>query len=482
MDRLAHLQKLAEPLNPSADQRAKARNSVLAHTEPFLESLTQSVAFCHQPNGGLALDSMPIGEAWPIDQALDLLAEEVLKPGINGASPRHMGYIPLSSLYTSALGDYMAAIYNKYSAMFTVAPGAVRMEHQLLRWMTDLIGFPKQAGGSLTSGGSLAYLAAIVTAREAFAIKAQNVSKAVVYHSGEVHHALTKALFIAGLGEAIVRIIDCDPHHRMDPTKLAQTVDADRRAGYLPWLLVASAGTVNTGIIDPLADLAQVAQDQHLWLHVDAAYGGFFLLCDTVKIPHLADLRHADSVVLDPHKGLFVPAGLGALLVRDASLLAAAHCFTADYLQDQVAGDIYSPADLSPELTRHFRSPRLWLPLMVHGVAPFRAALEEKLLLARYFHQRLSELPGFELGPVPDLSIVFFRYLPAQADPDPFNQALHAALMASGRFLLSTTRIHNRLTLRLALLSFRTHLQEVNELIDCLLVALEQVLNSFSTT
>jgi glutamate/tyrosine decarboxylase-like PLP-dependent enzyme len=232
--------------------------------------------------------------------------------------------------------------------------------------------------------------------------------------------------------------------------------------------VIATAGTTDVGAIDPLGAIADIAGAEGLWLHVDAAYGGAFLLCEEGRRA-LAGIDRSDSTVIDPHKGLFLPFGSGALLVRSRDRLAAANRYHANYMQDAFRADVeLSPADLSPELSRPFRGLRLWLPLKLYGLAPFRAALEEKLLLARHFHERLSALPGWEVGPPPDLSVVTYRYLPARGDADAFNRRLVEAVQGDGRVFISSTQLDGRFTLRLAVLNVRTHLEQVELALEVL--------------
>jgi glutamate/tyrosine decarboxylase-like PLP-dependent enzyme len=249
---------------------------------------------------------------------------------------------------------------------------------------------------------------------------------------------------------------------------LERAIEADRVQGLSPFLVVASAGTTDTGVVDPIEEIAEICDEENLWLHVDAAYGGFFLLCEEGKRA-LGRLDGSHSLVMDPHKTLFLPYGSGAVLVRDRARLLESHHYTASYMQDALrAKDELSPADLSPELTKHFRGLRLWLPLLLHGLAPFRAALEEKLLLARYFHERISELPGFEVGPPPDLSVVTFRYRPASGDADEFNRRLVEAIQRDGRVFLSSTVLDSRFTLRCAVVAFRVHLETIDLAVEIL--------------
>jgi glutamate/tyrosine decarboxylase-like PLP-dependent enzyme len=321
----------------------------------------------------------------------------------------------------------------------------------------------------LTSGGSIANLAGIVTAREAHNLKARDFEKSVVYLSRQTHHSVDKALRIAGLQECVKRHIPLDQRYRMRADALEETILSDKKAGLNPWLIIASAGTTDVGAVDPLAAIANLAHTHQLWLHTDGAYGGIFALCEEGK-KVLTGLEQADSLVIDPHKGLFLPYGTGAVLVRSGHTLHQAHYYQdAPYMQDaEVAQAEISPADLSPELTKHFRGLRLWLALKLVGVAPFRAALEEKLLLARYFHEKIQAIDGFEVGPYPDLSIVTYRYLPKRGEANEFNQKLVQAIQADGRVFISSTMLDGKFTLRLAVLSFRSHLDDVDQVVEAL--------------
>jgi glutamate/tyrosine decarboxylase-like PLP-dependent enzyme len=282
------------------------------------------------------------------------------------------------------------------------------------------------------------------------------------------HYCVDKALHIAGRSRAPKRLIATDEGYRMSPDALEQALEEDRRDGVRPWMVAASAGTVDTGAIDPLREIAELCARYGAWFHVDGAYGGLFALCEEGRAL-LRGIEQVDSVALDPHKTMFLPYGTGAALVRDRQHLLDSFSATADYIsplgEPQVGP---SPADLSPELTRHFRALRLWLPLQIAGVAAFRAAQSEKLALARYFHARLGELDGFDPGPTPELSVVAFRYVPERGDADEFNQRLITHIQQEGRVMLSGTRIEGRFYLRCAILSFRTHLEHVEDALDAL--------------
>jgi glutamate/tyrosine decarboxylase-like PLP-dependent enzyme len=462
ISRIGRLQRAAAALEPDPEERRVLREAVVAHGEEYLNRLRAASVFESNAAPAAELARLRPGEAPAAPgELLWLFRRSVEDTGLKASSPGHVAYIPGGGLYASALGDYLAAVTNEYAGVRFAGPGAVEMENLLLRWMADLAGYPAGARGNLTSGGSIANLIAVVTAREAHGLRCADIPKAVVYLTTQAHHSLEKALRIAGLGECVLHRVATDARHRMTPVALQQAIAEDRAAGLRPWLVLAAAGSTDTGAIDPLEPIGRIAAAEGLWYHVDAAYGGFFLLCPEIR-ERLRGLELSDSVVMDPHKSLFLPYGLGAVLIRDGASLARAHYYHADYMQDALASapDADSPADLSPELSKHFRGPRLWLPLLLYGVAPFRACLEEKLCLTRYFHERVRSL-GFEVGPEPELTVSTYRWVPKQGDPDSFNEALVRAIHQDGRVFISSTRIGGRYYLRLAVLSFRTHLDTI---------------------
>ena len=413
--------------------------------------------------------AVPAPEEKPA-QLADVLGalDGVTSLGINQTSGGHFAFIPGGGLVPAAFADLLADLGNAYAGVHFAAPAATVLERSLVRWLADLVGYPETAGGDLTSGGSVAHLEGIVTAREATGLRPAEAAKAVVYLTSETHHCIEKSLRICGLADCVVRSVELDEGRRMRPDGLAATVHADRRAGLRPWLVVATAGTIDAGAVDPLQGIADVADEHGLWLHVDAAYGGFFLLTEHGR-RMLSGVERSQTAVLDPHKGLFLPFGSGALVVRDERQLARAHRYSASYLADaREAGGVFSASDLSIELSRPFRGPRLWLPLKLFGLEPFRAALEEKLLLARYLHARLAEMPGWEVGPVPDLSVVTYRYLPRRGSPEEFNRRLLDAVLQDGRAVISGTRLDGTYTLRAAILHYRSHLEHVEELLAVL--------------
>lgn len=461
------LEKIAKQLEPSANKKKIWNDQVLDHANQFIEQLEKSPALYNTEKLGAGILNYDIDEhASELTTLLGALKAHVDEGGINGASPGHMGYIPGGGLYPSALGDYLAAISNKYAGMFYPAPGAVRIENMLIRWMNQLMGFPSTAAGNLTSGGSISNLIAVVTAREAMNVKAKDFHRLVVYLSGQTHHSLQKALKIAGLGEAHLRYLPLDSDFHIDSNDLKVAIEEDKKKGLLPFFVNASMGTTNTGTIDPINEMADISKLHKVWFHVDAAYGGFFKLVPEMKDKFLG-VEKADSITLDPHKSLFLPFGTGAILIKDVQSLYKAHQYTADYLQDLTAPqEEINPADVSPELTKHFRALRMWLPLKLFGLSPFRAALKEKALLAQYFYQEVQKIDGIEAGPAPNLSIAIFRYLPNNEDANSFNDRLIKAIQKDGRIFLSSTTIDDVYWIRVAVLLFRTHLSQIDLLLN----------------
>ncbi|HEX6740363.1 MAG TPA: aminotransferase class V-fold PLP-dependent enzyme [Sphingomicrobium sp.] len=460
---IAALRAETLPLEPDSGARRALGGRALDHALAFLDRVEDAPSLRPASEAFSERLDPEFAEAGRDPAAvLDYLDACIEAPGIATTSPRFMGYIPGGGLFHSALGDLLAAASNKYSGFAPAAPGAVRIENACTQWLAGIIGYPAKAAGTLTSGGSMANLTAIVAAREA----ADPDGGGAVYLTRFAHHCVDKALHIAGRGRAPRRVIATDASYRMSLDALERALEEDRRNGVRSWLVVASAGTVDTGAVDPLPEIAELARRYGAWFHVDGAYGGLFALCEPGKAV-LRGIELSDSVALDPHKTLFLPYGTGAVVARNGQQLFDAFSASADYIQPFTETDVGpSPADLSPELTRHFRALRLWLPLQLAGIAAFRAAQAEKLALARYFHARLTELDGWDPGPAPDLSVVAFRYLPKSGDVDAFNERLMQHIQQEGRVMLSGTRIDGSYRLRCAILCFRTHLEHVDEAVD----------------
>ncbi len=441
---------------------------IVNYAHNYLNNVGEIDAYKGGEAGGGLLASNPFKEEGnELSHLLQIIQQDVDGPGINPASGKHLGYVPGGGVYPTAMADYLAAVVNKYAGVFYAGPGAVQLENMVIRWMADMLGMPKTALGNLTSGGSIANLIAVVTARDAKEISSIRVPKACIYLTKQAHHSVQKAIRIAGLGEAQIREVEIDDHFKMDVAELQKQVEADVANGFFPFLVIASAGTTDTGAIDPLDTIAAICAKHDLWFHVDAAYGGFFRLVPSQKAK-FKGIEEADSVTIDPHKGLFLAYGLGAVIIKDIEALKKSHHYEANYMQDVTElVEEPSPADLSPELTKHFRGLRMWLPLQLFGVKPFRKSLEEKVLLTQYFYQKVQAL-GFEVGPEPDLSICIYRFTKGVEDPNEFNQQLINLIQDDGRVYVSSTTINGVFWLRIAILVFRTHLETIDEYLEIL--------------
>jgi glutamate/tyrosine decarboxylase-like PLP-dependent enzyme len=373
--KILELQELSKELEPTEERRNELNSALCSYSNDFINTLKSHPAFVNDQNekDKINLDK---GKQSFID-FLNEFDQEVHQKGIKPASGGHVGYIPGGGIFTAALGDYLACISNEYAGMHYASPGAVTIENELLDWMKSLFGFPKNAVGNLTSGGSIANMIALTAARDKYGVKNENITKSVIYLSEQVHHCVLKALRIIGLEDVCIRYLKLDAYHKIDTAYLEKVILKDKNKGLCPFLVIASAGTTDTGAIDPLDEIAQLSEKHNLWYHIDGAYGGFFMLCESKK-PLFKGIEKADSLVIDPHKGLFLPYGIGAVLIKDREIVYKSHHYTANYMQDAIHEKRDNPADVSPELTKHFRGLRMWIPFKIHGIEPFTACLNEK--------------------------------------------------------------------------------------------------------
>lgn len=389
---------------------------------------------------------------------IDLIFDRAAPKGLNTAGPGYLAYIPGGGLFHAAVADLVANALNRYVGVWIAAPGLVQLETNVIRWFNEMVGYPRTAGGTLTSGGSLANLTALVAARRQRL--PEHFLTGTLYASDQVHHSVLKAAMLAGFPAANVRQIPTDQRRAIRLDALERQIAVDRRSGARPFFLVGSAGTTNTGAVDDLSALATLAEREGLWFHVDAAYGGFFILTERGQL-RLAGIERADSITLDPHKGLFLPYGTGCLLVRTLDTLRQAHSATADYMPGlQHSDEFIDYCTISPELSRDFRGLRVWLPIKMHGAAVFRAALDEKLDLTEWAAGQLRLIEALEIVAEPQLSIVAFALRSAGHAPDEANRRnreLLDRINAKGRVHLTGTLLDGRFVIRICVLSFRTH-------------------------
>jgi aromatic-L-amino-acid/L-tryptophan decarboxylase len=454
------------PLEPTGDEMRALTEEALAYLVAFHDQRRNAASADF--DGVLELlervrnPAPEVGR--PLAEVLETIAAATAK-GHDTTGDGWLAYIPGGGLFSSALAEFIARTTNRFVGVWEAAPVVVELEATAIRWLCDLFDLPAQAKGTITTGGSIATLSAVVAARHA--LLGENFLDGTIYLTSETHGAIAKAAALAGFRRTNLRLVPTTPELRMDPRRLREAIANDRAAGLRPCVVVATAGTTNTGAVDDIASLLEVAHESDAWLHVDAAYGGFFQLTERGR-RRFAGIEGADSIVLDPHKGLFLPYGTGALLVRDGQMLRAAHEVHGPYLQDLAPeGDLPNFADYSPELSRDARGLRLWMPIMLHGLGAFRDALDEKLDLARYLYEELRALPGLEVPWEPELSIVGFRCARGSADSaDAATIELLQRINGSGRVFLSSTVVDGQMTIRACILSVHTHRDRIDELVE----------------
>lgn len=458
---------LRSPFDPGPEKLRAMGQSVLEFVTRFIDERYDAPSSDHDDAYGLAhsLTGAPPDEGVDLEELLGIIDRAVRK-GFDTAGPGFVAYIPGGGLYAAALGDLIACVTNRYTGLAAPAPALVQLEANVLRWLCDLFDFPRGSQGVFLPGGSVANLSAIVTARSTKL--GDRFPEGTLYASEFAHHSVGKSAVVAGFPEEAVRRVPVDDRLRMDIRALKKMIVADRDAGRKPFMVVASAGTVATGAIDPLNEVAVLCHDEGLWYHVDGAYGGFFQLTQRGK-DRLGGICRADSITLDPHKTMFLPYGTGSLLVRDGNALKQAHQMQAHYLpQSSTDPDLPDFADYTMELTRDFRGLRVWLPLYLHGVNAFRDALDEKLDLARLVYESLIENQRLEVPWEPELSLIAFR---PRGGTEEDAQRLLDAINGSGRVWLSAAPVSGRTYLRVCIVSHRTRRARIEECIDIIRTA-----------
>ena len=476
---LGHLVTTSFPLEPSAEEMHSLVDRAMQYITAHIASLPDQPAAHTEDGAQLARslrESLPEqGQAY--NEILESLFETTIPRSFNCAGPGYLAYVPGGGIFHAAIADLISDAVNRYVGVWAAAPGLAQLEANVVRWFCDIVGYPSAAGGILTTGGSLANFSAIFTARRERL--PDNFLTGSMYTSSQTHHSVQKAALLAGFPTQNVREIPTDGNFRIRLDILQQSIEKDRRAGLTPFLILGNAGTTNTGAVDDLPALADIARQYAMWLHVDAAYGGFFMLTQRGR-DRLQGLELADSITLDPHKGLFLPFGTGSLLVRDRDTLKRAHSGEdAAYLptmQDDPA--FVDFCQISPELSRDFRGLRVWLPLKMHGIQPFRQALDEKLDLAAWATAELKTTPGIEIIAEPQLSIVAFRLNRAGLDTpalNDLNQAWLQAINARKRVLLTGTMLGDQFVVRICALCFRTHQDRVEMCLEDIRTACRSV-------
>lgn len=427
-----------------------------------------------------AIDAELSAEGLPLDQLLDECRAIMALSRHNG-HPRFFGYVASPSTPIGAYGDLIASALNANITCWRSGPAGTELERLVVRWLGSLIGYDQQAKGLLTSGGSMANMIALLIAnrRKSGADTSRrglwnSGPPMTIYASEEVHMSIPKAADILGFGRDQVRVVACDERQRMRVDVLRQRIEADLREGLRPFCVVGSAGTVNTGVVDPLTEIADVAAEFGLWFHVDGAYGAPGVL-DQRKKDLFAGLERADSVSLDPHKWLYVPVDAGCLLFRDAeSAMAAFSTEDADYIKTHGYSDEEAFAfwDYGVELSRRFRALKVWLTLQYYGTHRIAEAIGQDIALAAYLGELVSNADDFELLAPVELSICCFRYVPEKGMNDTelnqLNERIMALVQKGGRAYVSNATVNGRFALRACITNFRTTKADIEETIEAI--------------
>lgn len=464
----------------SAEQFRTVGKDLVERIAEFLESLPERpVSPGESPSEVRRL--LEAGRAMPSEGAepgmlIEQTAELLFAHSLFNGHPRFWGYVTSSAAPIGALGDLLAAAVNSNVGAWPLSPMASEIEAQTIRWIAELLGYPVQCGGLLVSGGNMANFVGFLAARRAkgganIRTEGMHGARMRVYCSKETHTWIEKAADIAGLGTDSIRWIPADEQLRMDMQLLRQAIAEDKKAGDRPFLVVGAAGTVGTGAVDPLNEMAKVCREHDLWLHVDGAYGGFAAMLPDAE-PDLAALCLADSVAIDPHKWLYAPLEAGCVLVREEEKLREAFSYHPAYYHFGVEATNYY--DIGPQNSRGFRALKVWLALQQAGRSGYEKMIGDDIGLARDFFRKVSEQKELE-ALTHGLSITTFRFRPAlpssgvETDEgvlDKLNRALLTDLQNGGRVYLSNALVKGKLALRMCIVNFRTETSDLESLIE----------------
>jgi aromatic-L-amino-acid decarboxylase len=433
-------------------------------------------------NAELAYESVPL-------EQLIVDCRTIFDLSRHNGHPRFFGYVASPSTPIGAYADLVASALNANITCWRSGPAGTEIEKMVVAWLGELIGYDKESRGLLTSGGSMANLIALLIAnrRKSGGEIARtglwnSGSPMTVYASGEVHMSVAKAADILGFGRDQVRFVGCDARLRMDTGALRKRIQNDLDSGLRPFCVIASAGTVNTGAVDPLKEIALVAREFDLWFHVDGAYGAPGVLAARRK--HLfAGIEQADSVSLDPHKWLYVPVDAGCLLFRDeATARAAFNTEDADYIKVHglVDDEAFAYWDYGVELSRRFRALKVWLTLRYYGVRRIAEAISGDIALAEYLGEVIEQADDFELLAPVELSICCFRYVPLnlddQAKLDRLNERILATVQKGGQAYVSNATVNGRFALRVCITNFRTTKADIERTVEVVRAAAKEAM------
>jgi glutamate/tyrosine decarboxylase-like PLP-dependent enzyme len=409
-----------------------------------------------------------------VTDALRIVRDVVYPLSRHNGHPRFFGYVASPGSAAAIMGELLAAGLNANVTSWRSAPAAAEIEHVVIDWLKTMIGCDSRAAGVLVSGGSMANLSALAVARtradpDIGRFGAGRRGSLQVYTSSEAHFSIEKAARLLGIGSENVQAIPTDTSLRMDLAELDRRIDRDRRAGRNPMCIVANAGTVNTGVVDPLDEIANIAERHHVWLHVDGAYGALAALAPSAR--HLfTGIERADSVALDPHKWLYTSVGCGCVLYRNPQPAIDTFAHNAAYTRPVglLRDEAFAFWDLSPELSRPFRALSVWLQIKLWGTRDLASAIESNIACARHFGSLVQESEDFELLAPVSLSIFCFRYRPVEftGDLDTLNERILINLQRAGSSYLSNALLGGKFALRGCVLNYRTTVQDMEVLLE----------------
>lgn len=457
------------PLDLDLETMRRLGHQIADIVATHLASVREEPVIAALPRRELNVALMEAAPRSPLDSdsIIASLRQNVFPYHAREPHPGFMAYVPSCPTFPALMGDWLATGYNFYAGVWPVAAGPNQLEMVVLEWIRNWTGMPEGASGLLTSGGSSANLTAMVAARHASLNEGADISRLVVYASSQAHSSVLRAAWIAGLPRENVRIVGTDELFRMTAESLAALVAADRHAGLTPCMVVANAGSTNTGSVDALHDIADLCLREHVWLHIDAAYAGFAVLTEEGK-SLLSGMERADSITLDPHKWLFVPFECGCLMVRDPAVLTSAFRIWPEYLKDVAPGEEeVTFADRGVQLTRYSRALKIWFSVKYFGTELISAAIRDGMNRARVLESLVQASPHFEVLSPAQFGILCFRARPQSVDEgslDLLNDRVNARVVSEGKFLISSTRLGGKFSLRMCTLGFRTTEDDIREL------------------
>jgi aromatic-L-amino-acid/L-tryptophan decarboxylase len=471
-------------LDPSADEVRDWGSSVNQLMADYLGDLRGRRVYGHMSSREIRnrLDPALPNEGIDLDGLLKVFRETIMPFSRQNAHPRMFGYVQSPGTPLAAFADLLASTLNANLTVWRSAPAPVELERLTIDWIRQILGFNAEAGGLFVSGGSMANLAAIATARRA---KNDSSGRLRMYASSETHFSVAKAAALLGIGRENVRLVAVDQRLKIWTDDLVAKITADLEVGYVPFCVVANAGTVNTGAVDPLAEIRGIANRFQLWMHVDGSYGAFAVLAKSAR-ELFAGVEQADSIALDPHKWLYLPVDVGCVIYRAPEIAQATFAHEAEYTRviGEEADEAFAFWDYGPELSRRFRALKVWMLLKGVGLHSLSEAIESNLACSRYFESMVRSSDDFEMVAPVELSIFCFRHVPAHLkgkspqEIDNFNERLLIALQRDGSSYLSNTTLGGRFALRGCVLNYRTTLRDMEILLD----DLRRVARSLSTS